>query len=248
MKFLKCLWSVVVAIALIYFFDKPLGVVPPLGKFFSPFHGFLQNTTGNEELSEEIFLTGVTDEVKVVYDKNYVPHVFANNEEDLYFAQGYLVAMDRLWQMEFYTLVSSGRLTEVVGETAFEYDRYNRRLGMARAAAEITENQKKDPAAWKIMMAYTNGVNAYISQLKYKDLPIEYKILGYEPAEWTPYKTILMLMKIRFRDRKRFISGLSFGRISDYSCRNKMEFYNGNRKDTFGYFTANAKRSYFGIY
>lgn len=197
MKFLKCLWSVVVAVALIYFFNKPLGVVPPLGKFFSPFHGFLQNTTGNEDLSEEIFLTGVTDEVKVVYDKNYVPHVFANNEEDLYFAQGYLVAMDRLWQMEFYTLVSSGRLTEVVGETAFEYDRYNRRLGMARAAAEITENQKKDPVAWKIMTAYTNGVNAYISQLKYKDLPIEYKILGYEPDEWTQYKTILMLMNMR---------------------------------------------------
>lgn len=197
MKFLKCLWILAVAIALIYFFNKPLGVVPPLGKFFSPFHGFLQNTTENEDLSEEIFLTGVTDEVKVVYDKNYVPHVFANNEEDLYFAQGYLVAMDRLWQMEFYTLVSSGRLTEVVGETAFEYDRYNRRLGMARAAAEITENQKKDPVAWKIMTAYTNGVNAYISQLKYKDLPVEYKILGYEPEEWTPYKTILMLMNMR---------------------------------------------------
>jgi penicillin amidase len=197
MKILKCLWSLVIAIALIYFFNKPLGVVPPLGKFFSPFHGFLQNTTGSEDLSEEIFLNGVTDEVKVVYDNNYVPHVFASNEEDLYFAQGYLVAMDRLWQMEFYTLVSSGRLTEVVGETAFEYDRYNRRLGMARAAAEIAENQKQDPLAWKIMTAYADGVNAYISQLKYKDLPIEYKILGYQPEEWTPYKTILMLMNMR---------------------------------------------------
>ena len=185
------------AIALIYFFNKPLGSVPPLGKFFSPFHGFLQNTTQEEDLSEEIFLHGVSEPVKVVYDKNFVPHVFAANEDDLYFTQGYLVARDRLWQMEFYTLVSSGRLTEVVGETAFEYDRYNRRLGMSRAAEEIVENQKKDEQTWRILTAYSAGVNAFISQLSYKKLPVEYKILGYEPEEWTPLKTILMLMNMR---------------------------------------------------
>lgn len=197
MKLFKHLWSPLVAIALIYFFNKPMGSIPPLGKFFSPFHGFLQNTTLEEDLSEEIFLRGVNEPVKVVYDSNYVPHVFAANEDDLYFTQGYLVAKDRLWQMEFYTLVSSGRLTEIVGETAFEFDRYNRRLGMARAAEEIVENQKKDEKAWRILNAYAAGVNAYISQLTYKKLPVEYKILGYEPEEWTPLKTILMLMNMR---------------------------------------------------
>lgn len=197
MKFLKYLWSPIVAIALIYFFNKPLGSIPPLGKFFSPFHGFLQNTTLDEDLSEDVFLKGVKEQVKVVYDNNYVPHVFANNEDDLYFAQGYLVAKDRLWQMEFYTMVAAGRLTEIVGDAAFEFDRYNRRLGMARAAEEIVENQKKDEKSWQILTAYVNGVNAYISQLKYKNLPIEYKILGYEPEEWTPLKTILMLMNMR---------------------------------------------------
>ena len=197
MKFLKYLWSPLLALGLIYLFNKPLGSVPALGKFFSPFHGFLQNTTENEDLSESIFLKGVTEQVKVVYDDNYVPHVFAQNEDDLYFAQGYLVAKDRLWQMEFYTYVSSGRLTEIVGDVAFEYDRYNRRLGMARAAEQIVEVQKKDPQAWKILIAYANGVNTYISELKYKNLPIEYKILGYEPETWTPYKTILMLMNMR---------------------------------------------------
>lgn len=197
MKFLKYLWSPVVALALIYFFNKPLGSVPALGKFFSPFQGFLQNTTGNEELSEDLFLNGVKEQVKVVYDDNYVAHVFAENEDDLYFAQGYLVAKDRLWQMEFYTMVSAGRLTEIVGNTAFEYDRYNRRLGMARAAQEIVKEQEKDAKSWQILTAYAKGVNTYISELKYKDLPVEYKILGYEPEEWTPYKTILMLMNMR---------------------------------------------------
>lgn len=197
MKLLRYIWSPVATIALIYFINQPLGSIPALGKFFSPFHGFLQNTTQEEDLSEEIFLDGVTAPVKVVYDQNYVPHVFAENENDLYYTQGYLVARDRLWQMEFYTLVASGRLTEVVGETAFEYDRYNRRLGMARAAAVILEEQKKNPEAFQILEAYAAGVNAYIKQLTYKRYPLEYKILGYEPEAWTPLKTILMLMNMR---------------------------------------------------
>jgi penicillin amidase len=197
MKLLKYLWSPLLAIGLIYLFDHPLGSAPALGKFFSPFHGFLQNTTQEEDLSEEIFLEGVKEPVKVVYDQNYVPHVFAENEDDLYYTQGYLVARDRLWQMEFYTLVAAGRLTEVVGETAFEYDRYNRRLGMARAAQQIVEEQKKIPEAWNALTSYAAGVNAYISQLSYKKLPVEYKILGYKPEEWTPYKTVLMLMNMR---------------------------------------------------
>ena len=118
-------------------------------------------------------------EPKYIFNTTAKVFVFAENDEDLYFTQGYLTASDRLWQMEFYTLVSSGRLTEVVGETAFEYDRYNRRLGMARAASLIVEEQKKNKEAWKILTAYAEGVNAYISTLDYKDLPVEYKILGY---------------------------------------------------------------------
>ena len=101
MKFLKYLWSPLLALGLIYFFNKPLGAVPALGKFFSPFHGFLQNTTENEDTSESIFLKGVKDKVKIIYDENYVPHVFAQNEDDLYFAQGYLVAKDRLCKWNF---------------------------------------------------------------------------------------------------------------------------------------------------
>lgn len=73
MKLLKYIWSPLLAIGLIYLFDHPLGSAPALGKFFSPFHGFLQNTTQEEDLSEEIFLEGVKEPVKVVYDQNYVP-------------------------------------------------------------------------------------------------------------------------------------------------------------------------------
>jgi penicillin amidase len=185
-------------VGLIFLLHQPIGMLPPLGRLFSPFEGFLQNSNTKNSLSDEnLDLSGVKEEVKVIYDDNQVPHIFANNEDDLYFAQGYVMAKDRIWQMEFYTMVAAGRLTEIVGERALEYDRYNRRLGMARAAAKIAENLKSDPVSNRILDSYAAGVNSYITQIDYKNLPVEYKILGYKPTEWTPYKTILMLMNMR---------------------------------------------------
>src|SRR5690606_9039777 len=78
------------------------------------------------------------------------------------------------------------------------YDRYHRRIGMAETARKITENiREKDSLSWAILEAYAKGVNAYISTLKEKDLPVEYKLLGYSPEPWEPYKSILMLMNMR---------------------------------------------------
>ena len=198
MKFIRHFWCFFLVIFLLYFLDQPIGSIPPLGRLFSPFVGFLQNTESKANSKDtQILIEGIKDEVKVIYDSNRVPHIFANNEDDLYFAQGYVIAKDRMWQMEFYTLVAAGRLSEVVGERALEFDKYNRRLGMAKASIEIEKKLDADPVSKRILEAYTKGVNAFIAQLEYKDLPIEYKILGYQPAEWSPYKTILMLMNMR---------------------------------------------------
>ncbi len=196
MKFIRFFISLLLAAGLTYVFNNPLGALPALGKLFNPFEGFWQNG-GTKTTPDEMKLEGLKEEVTVVFDDNHVPHVFAQNEDDLYFAQGYLVAQDRLWQMEFYTLAAAGRLTEVVGERALQLDRYNRRLGMAETAKKITASYKKGDAALKILEAYAAGVNAYIKQLPYKDLPVEYKIIGYKPEEWAPYKTVLMLMNMR---------------------------------------------------
>jgi len=198
MKFIRHCWPVLVAMGLIYLFDHAWGIVPPVGKLFSPFHGYLQNTESSTAAArEEIRLNGLKETVLIQYDDNAVPHIFAATDHDLYFAQGYAVARDRLWQMEFYTLVAAGRLTEVVGRVALEYDRYNRRLGMARSAAIITEKLKADTEANGMLEAYADGVNAYIDQLTYRDLPVEYKLLNYKPERWSPYKSILMLMNMR---------------------------------------------------
>lgn len=197
MRFIKLIWPLVVALALIYVFHHAWGVLPPLGKLFSPFQGYLQHAGGGPGSDAEIVLPGMNDEVIIRYDDNAVPHIFAQNDDDLYFAQGYVIARDRLWQMEFYTLVAAGRLTEVVGGGALEYDRFNRRLGMARSAAAIAERLEADTIASRILDAYAAGVNAYIAQLSYKDLPVEYKLLNYSPEPWSPYKSILMLMNMR---------------------------------------------------
>src|SRR5690606_1595001 len=217
MRFIKHVWPLVVAVALIYVFHHAWGVLPPLGKLLSPFQGYLQNAEappGGDD--NEIVLPGITGEVVVRYDDNAVPHIFAQNDEDLYFAQGYVVARDRLWQMEFYTLVAARRLTEVVGAAALEYDRYNRRIGMARTAVEITEKLKGEPVANRILEAYAAGVNAYIDQLSRRDLPVEYKLLNYKPERWSPYKSILMLMNMRHT-----LNGGSF----DYRLTNVLATY-----------------------
>lgn len=198
MKLLKHSWALILSLALIYTFNHSLGSIPPLGKLFSPFVGFLQNTkNAGIPTNEELKLVGLKGKVDVLYDDNGVPHIFAENDADLYQAQGYVIARDRLWQMEFYTLVAGGRLTEVVGERALEYDRYNRRLGMYKAAQEIENNLEKDSLSSAILEKYAAGVNAYIDELSDAELPIEYKILDYKPEKWSKYKTILMLMNMR---------------------------------------------------
>ncbi|MGV3763296.1 penicillin acylase family protein [Parapedobacter sp.] len=198
MKFIRHIWPLLIALSLIYLFHHAWGVLPPLGKLLSPFHGYFQNAEADIRAADgEIILSGITEDVIVRYDDNAVPHIFAQNDEDLYFAQGYVIARDRLWQMEFYTLVAAGRLTEVVGSAALEYDRFNRRLGMARTAAAISGRLASDTVASRILEAYAAGVNAYIEQLDYKDFPVAYKLLNYAPEPWSPYKSILMLMNMR---------------------------------------------------
>lgn len=198
MKFIKHFWGLFLTIALIFFFHYSWSVLPPLGKLFSPFEGFMQNAVDvSPEQDAQLDIPGLLDEVIIKYDDNAVPHIFAKNDHDLYLAQGYVVARDRLWQMEFYTLLSSGRLTEVVGKDVLEFDRYNRKLGMAHTAGEIVDKLESDSLSSSILNAYAAGVNAYIRSLDKRSLPIEYKILDYKPELWSPYKSILMLMNLR---------------------------------------------------
>jgi penicillin G amidase len=199
MKLLKHFWPSIFLVLLCYGLNRPWGPVPALGSFLSPFEGFMQNaeskifSKGNGTLE----IPGLSQEVSVIYDANKVPHIFAENESDLYTAQGYIMAQDRLWQMEFYTLASAGRISEVVGPKALEYDKYHRRLGMAKTASQMNKNLKPGSLEAKVFEAFSKGVNHYISTLSSKNLPLEYKILGHKPEPWTTEKTLLMFMNMR---------------------------------------------------
>ena len=144
MKIFRLTISLLATIVLLYFFNKsiPMGAtsIPPLGKFLDPFHGFWQNSYENDS-NDELDLEGLTDKVSVYTDSVGIPHIFASNEKDLYLAQGYITARDRLWQMEFQSHAAAGRLSEIVGKRALDFDRGQRRadgtgLGLGRAECE----------------------------------------------------------------------------------------------------------------
>ncbi|MCF6297588.1 MAG: penicillin acylase family protein, partial [Flavobacteriaceae bacterium] len=116
MKIFKFILSLLITLALGYTLSIKLGSAPPLGIFLSPTVGFWQNSEPiDTEFDTHLDIEGLTDQVSVTYDKSMFPHIFAKNNHDLYFAQGYITAKDRLWQMEFQTHAAAGRLSEILG-------------------------------------------------------------------------------------------------------------------------------------
>lgn len=194
MKIVKAVVSVLFSLVLIYTLNNKFGDIPPLAKFLDPFNGFWANAESKKQASENILnIEGLKGEVEIHFDDQMIPHIFANNDHDLYFAQGYITAKDRLWQMDFQTRFASGRLSEVVGPKAIELDRYQRRMGMSFGAENMIEVVMKDPEINAIMNAYSAGVNAYIHSLKPSEYPIEFKLLNYEPEDWKPVNSALLL-------------------------------------------------------
>jgi penicillin amidase len=135
---------------------------------------------------------GLQAEVTIVRDSWGVPHIYASNSHDLFFAQGYVHAQDRFWQMEFWRRIGSGRLAEILGESALASDRFIRTVGWHRTAAQ--ELEQLDDETRAMLEAYAEGVNAYI-ETRTGRLGLEFTILGltgvaFEPEPWTPLNTL----------------------------------------------------------
>ena len=194
MNYLRLVLSLLLTGFVFYGLNSTLGALPPLGKFLNPSAGIWQNEK-DESIDGEVVIPGLNEKVNVHYDAQMIPHVFAQNEHDLYRAQGYLTAKHRLWQMEFQTHAAAGRLSEIIGEAALNYDRTERRRGMGYGAEQSLAYMKEhDPEVLAYIQDYADGVNAYINQLQPKDYPVEYKLLNYAPEAWSPKKTALLLM------------------------------------------------------
>lgn len=140
--------------------------------------------------SKTLGVSGLNENVTVRRDARSIPYIEAKNEVDLYFAQGYITASDRLWQMDMFRRVASGRTAELFGKITLEEDKRWRRFGFR----EIVDKtyQSYSPEYRKILDDYARGVNAYIGTLDKTTLPVEFQILQYQPEEWKPQDSLII--------------------------------------------------------
>jgi penicillin G amidase len=134
------------------------------------------------QTSGNIKIDGIQSPVEIVRDEHGVAHIYAQNSADLFFAQGYVHAQERFWQMEFQRRVGSGRLSEIFGENTLETDIYLRHYGFTELAAQAYELM--DPDTQKIVDAYTAGINAYIGRRSPARLGLEFALLGVQGVTW----------------------------------------------------------------
>lgn len=213
MRILPFIISTVITAGLVFALNKNWGTIPPMGKFLSPQHGFWQNAEpADKDYSADLKLTGLTGKAEVYFDDRLVPHVFAENDNDAYFIQGYLHAKFRLWQMEFQTLATAGRISEIVGSRAINYDREQRRMGLTFAAENMVKAIEENETTRSAVHSYTDGVNAFIDNMKESELPIEYKLLNYKPERWSVLKTALFVKQVT-----KTLSGYGYSNDLQYS-------------------------------
>ncbi len=141
-----------------------------------------------------IQLTGLRDRVTITRDERGIPYIEAKNDEDLHFAQGYVTAADRLWQMDLFRRTERGELAEVLtagpNNIALDQDKQHRTLGFVRVAE--MEVAQASPKTRGLLEAYAAGVNAYIASLDSTNLPPEFQILQFKPKPWTPVDSLLV--------------------------------------------------------
>jgi penicillin amidase len=145
------------------------------------------------QIDGKLQLNGLNAPVEIYRDPMGVPHIYASNQHDLFFAQGFVHAQDRFWQMDFWRHIGSGRLSEMFGQEQLEKDQFLRTMGWARIAREELDNM--DPESLSILQDYADGVNAYLAGHKGSALSLEYAVLklinaDYQIEPWEPLHSL----------------------------------------------------------
>ncbi len=140
--------------------------------------------------SQTISLKGLQKPVNIRRDERGIPHIEATNDADLYFAQGFATAQDRLWQMDLLRRRARGELAEIFGRTVLAEDKLHRTYGFAALADAL--GAQSPPEARTVLEAYAAGVNAYIESLDAQTLPPEFQLLQYKPRPWRPADSIII--------------------------------------------------------
>lgn len=167
--------------------------LPALAPFFSPSQGFWQNAEIVRPFHSEEITLSVNEQVKVVFDEIGVPHIFAESIEDAFFALGYLHAQDRFFQMDFTHRAAVGKISDLIGSAALDYDLEMRKKGMGPMIENMVQKWEEDPEISDLLSTYIKGVNASVSSLSKSQFPIEYKLLSQSPQLWDKEKTAAIL-------------------------------------------------------
>lgn len=177
---------------------RGIGDIPPLGALLSPASGLWINATDDLPANANARIPGLTDAVDIRYDSRSVPHIFAKSDLDAVRALGYVVARDRLFQLELQSRAGEGTLTELVGDVALTADQQTRHLGMPRAAQKHLAAMDTAGPLYRILVAYADGINAWRTSLSTAQLPMEYKLLQKTPREWLPVHSMYLLQRMGY--------------------------------------------------
>jgi penicillin amidase len=173
-----------------------IGPLPRLGPFVDPVRGAWSAARQTEFPENRARIPGLSAAVTVRFDDRRVPHIAASSEFDAVRALGYVVARDRLFQMDLQWRAGAGQLTELVGPAALELDRDMRSLGLPEAAARHLAALADDAQERRLLDAFADGVNAWIDGLDGRGIPLEYHLLGRRPVRWAPVNSLHLLARM----------------------------------------------------
>ena len=175
----------------------------------------------------DLQIPGLDGEVKIYRDSYGVPQIYATTHHDLFFAQGYVHAQDRFWQMDFWRHQGAGRLSELLGKPMIDTDKFLRTLGWERISKQELELLEDNEKA--ILDAYSAGVNAYLEQDSRPELSLEYYFLGllnkdYIPAPWTPLNSLTWAKAMAWDLRGNLDTEIDRAILLSTLPRNQLEF------------------------
>jgi len=183
----RVLLSIVLLATVITGLKTPIFGGFALGTLLEPVKGLYQTARGADvRMATTLRLDGLSDNVEVLYDHRGVPHIYAQNDQDLVTAFGYVVARDRLFELDFIPRAAAGRLSEIMGSSAISTDRHFRSIGLEWASRKYADDHM-EAIDW-----FQAGANAYISSLSESDYPFEMRLMGYKPKLLKPIDALLL--------------------------------------------------------
>src|SRR5680860_268504 len=160
--------SMALSVALLILLSRPLTIgdktLPAIGSFINPFTGFWNQAESGKAGSHENYRsTFINDSIQIEFDKRMIPHVFAQNDAGAFYAEGFLHARNRLFQMDLTSRAMSGRLSEILGERTLARDIFARRIDFGMAIENKYQSWRQHPDMMALVEAYVQGVNDYIN-------------------------------------------------------------------------------------